>query len=42
VGTSAETVQNISLVRKVRLEDVSKVGFYDAEEVIAVEKVIVG
>jgi len=27
VGASAETVRNISLVRKVRLEDVCRVGF---------------
>ena len=34
VGASAETVQNMSLVRKIRLEDVCRVGFDAAEEVI--------
>jgi len=33
-GASAETVRNISLVRKVRLEDVCRVGFDAVEEVI--------
>jgi len=31
---SAETVRNINLVMKVRLEDVCRVGFDDVEEVI--------
>jgi len=31
---SAKTVRNISLVRKVRLEDVCRVGFDAVEEVI--------
>jgi len=34
VGASAETVRNISLVRKVRLEDVCRVGLDAVEEVI--------
>jgi len=34
VGVSAETVGNISLVKKVRLEDVCRVGIDTVEEVI--------
>jgi len=34
MGASAETVRNISQVKKVRLEDVCRVGFDTAEEVI--------
>ena len=34
MGASAETARNISLVRKVRLEDVCKVGFDAVEEAI--------
>ena len=33
-GASAETVRNISLVRKVRLEDVCGVGFDAVEKVL--------
>jgi len=34
VGSSTETVRNISLVRKVRLEDVCRVGFDAVKKVI--------
>jgi len=34
VGASTETVRNISLVRKVRLEDVCGVGFNAVDKVI--------